>query len=145
MTRVSKQFAAEIRAIFWQRTIFKIESEPPDFGYPSLSCYREFFEGLGPEAKYLRRVVIDKFPRREKLPSEEDAELELEHLRDLVHPAINIFLTLDEGTIGYRDFHCTVSQNTDKAFVAQDMHTTGNRTAFEEYIERVTSIQRSAN
>ena len=137
VTLVSKQFAAELRALFWQRTIFRIESQPADFGHPLLSCYREFFEGLGPEAKHLRRVVFDKFPRHEKLPCEEDAEWELEHLRGLVHPAINIFLTLDEGIIGYRDFHCTVSQNTDKAFIAHDMHTTGSLVAFEEYIERI--------
>ena len=153
MTLVSKQFGAEARPRFWQRTPIEFGTcyyERPAAGTPRswspwLECYREFFKSLGPEAKHLRFLATERltgpmnedgFLKRERqnVPTEDEAEQELEFLRDLVHPRINIYIELESSTRN-KIFHCKVSHGGDKAFVAQRFHTSGKMGSWSDMRE----------
>ena len=70
---VSKQFASEIRPVFFRNTQFHLDTNPHNeavlrgsFGGPLMKKYSEFVHALGPEAKYLRKLLANvTVPRSE--------------------------------------------------------------------------------
>ena len=139
VSSISKQFAEEIRTIFFQRTLFSLEypsRAPPaqrsSLGHPSTFHYEEFIRALGPKAQELRRLEITLTADAPEEESRDrtgpknafgigDAENELERLRGLLHPNVEIFLTMRHHNRAQSIcfFHCTSSNDEKRAFMAR--------------------------
>ena len=155
---VSKQFAAEIRPIFFQNTAFHLDTNTgnlklsePNFGGPLLTDYCEFINALGSEAKELRRLMIvvtkgkpsedtdtygvpddsEEYPD----PKVGDAERELEGLETLLHRSISILMVMriyrDDMFI-VRFFHCRGSDDAKRNFIAEEIDDPSEWEAYAE-------------
>ena len=157
---VSKQFASEIRPIFFRNTAFHLDTNTgnlklaeANFGGPLLKDYREFIHALGAEAKELRRLMIvvtkgrpaddadvygvpdesEEYPD----PKVEDAVNELEGLESLLHRNISILMVMRiyrEDMFIVRFFHCRGSDAANKPLIAEEID---DPSEWEAYAESV--------
>lgn len=147
---VSRQFAAEARAIFLQRYLSRVYHT---INWTPLGCRlparENFINALGSEATELRRLdlqlrinVRDKNGtiRTETKDTVEakDAEYELECYRHVLHPNINIFLELTNCNTGTSSdrvatayFHCT--KGLEGAFAARKLDVDYGHWTFYKY------------
>jgi hypothetical protein len=146
---VSKQFATELRPLFFQNTAFQVDSMPINsqilrepFGGTLLEHYVEFIHALGAEAKEIRRMLIGVTTEvvmhgaGEPDLGPEDAVRELEPVRGLLHRDVIILLALKVYNGDALTISCFDCKRSDDgtSFVARKLE---DRDEWEEYLARL--------
>lgn len=134
---VSKQFATEIRPLFWQLTALQLETDENNrevlrgnFGGPLMKDFSEFIEALGTEAKDLRRMVItkripyDEYEMRGDF-SDEEAEEVLEPYRNILPYHVEVMVVMRRNRGPYEQifsfFQCERADGGKNSFTAKEI------------------------
>lgn len=134
---VSKQFAQEFRSFLRQSNVFHFgDNERNDRRGEILEDYPAFVQYLGPEAKDLRRLMINiesYYPPDSNHWSitdtwtshlvEQDAVDELQKVRGLLDPRITVLMAMryytENDSCGKFFTYCSVSKTSESGFVAE--------------------------